>query len=292
MVSKFKPNTKFFVIICILVFTVFTGTLVYANVASSTPETNNQSSESTAPNSGSTIDVSDKTTEENQDTISYKSADDTYKSKGTSEKSPNGEITAVVVRKNGVKFDTIIFKGKDNNAQTIDLVNILYTGIERTAWIDDTRYTIYGHINPSLQVYVIVDAKKNEIVGKYYGVGFMWNQNKNKLYYVETSPYFAAKKSSDKIVDADGNIYYVTEPGVSITDKISISDDEKTFAFIVNDSNSESRKLYIATLNKDQKLEKQSEIDAAIGDIEINDNKSIKIITPDGTTNDYNIPIQ
>jgi hypothetical protein len=250
---------------------ILTSSLVYANITPSTDEKEGVPA--------STITEQTATT----DAL----LDEAYVSKGISVNSPNGETNAEIIKKNYSKFDSIILS-KNNESQIVDLENIIYTSIVSYSWIDDVRFAICGHINPSLNVYVVIDTKSKKIIGEYYGIGFTWNQNKDKLYYIQTSTYFGDGKVNDKIVDNIGNIYYETEPGISMTDKLSISDNEQTFVFFVNDSISNARKFYITTLNKNNKLEKKTEIDAPTGDIKINMDKII-ITDPEGTINNYDL---
>lgn len=156
-----------------------------------------------------------------------------------------------------------------------------YTDLEKANSypINDTCYAIRGHINPSLEVYVVVDAVNGELIGKYHGVGFTWNKNRDTLYYVVNSPYFSTDRAKDKIVDNKGNIYYEADLNTTLTDKMIISEDEQTFAFFVNDLN--ERKLYIAEMNKNKKLEKKSELSTPFGDIEFKSDKTVKVTPPE-----------
>lgn len=91
---------------------------------------------------------------------------------------------------------------------------------------------------------------------------------------------------SDKIVDNDDHIYYESESGTTLGGKLAVSDDERTFAFYVDDSIKETRKLYIAGLNKNYKLEKRSELDVPYGDIRIEKNNII-ITERDGNSKQF-----
>ncbi|HWP98800.1 MAG TPA: hypothetical protein VN426_18310 [Syntrophomonadaceae bacterium] len=211
-----------------------------------------------------------------------------YVSQNDYSKSPNGDVSAEVVRENGSLFDSILIKNKDNGEGLIALDNISYTNIERTDWLDNTRYVVCGHVNPSLEVYIVIDTQKRQIIGKYYGIGFTWNKDKDKLYYIETSPHFS-EPGPDKIIDDESNIYFETQKGEFILDTLAISDDEQTFAFYIDNSESESRKLIVAKMNKNRKLQKQTTIDAQFGDIDFTNNKSIQITASDGTVYYYDI---
>ena len=209
-----------------------------------------------------------------------------YSSRSHYSKSPDREISAEVVRENGNSFDSILIKSKDNTEGLIALKDFSYTGIESTAWLDNSRYALCGHVNPSLEVYILIDTQKKQITGNYYGIGFTWSKNKDRLYYIETSPHFS-EQISDKIVDNEGHTYFETQKGESIIDKPAISDDEQTFAFYIGNSTDESRKLTVAKMDQNKKLQKQTTIGAQFGDIEFNNNKSIKITAPDGKVYNY-----
>jgi|GEM_PF-3100677 len=207
-----------------------------------------------------------------------------YVSQNYYSKSPNGEISAEVVRENG--FNSILIKNKDN-VEGLVLENLFYTNIESTEWLDDTRYAICGHVNPSLEVYIIIDTQKRQIIGKYDGIGFTWNKNKNRLYYIETSPNYN-EPITDRIIDNEGNIYFETQKGQSIINSLAISDDEQSFAFYIDDSKNESRKIIVAKMDKNNKLRQQTSIDAQFGIIEFN-NKSITVTNSVGAVYYYGI---
>ena len=87
-------------------------------------------------------------------------------------KSPNEEINAELIRENGKSFDSVLITGKNNAHELIPLEDIFYTAIENINWVDNTRFAICGHVNPSLDVYILIDVNKKQISGKYYGIGF------------------------------------------------------------------------------------------------------------------------
>lgn len=188
-------------------------------------------------------------------------ADGSYTSKEVTCMSPDRTKTAEVVRQSGKNFDSILVTSSSKKSKAVLLENVIYTSIEDFNWIDNHRVAITGHINPSLEVYAVVDAEKNCIDGQYYGIGFNWNKHKTKLYFIETSPYFSPDRVSDKIVDNDGSIYYETQTGKSLTDQLSLADDEKTFTFVEVDNKNEALKKITATMDNNRKLIKQSETD-------------------------------
>ena len=203
-------------------------------------------------------------------------------------KSPNGEVSAEVVRENGYLFDSVLIRRQDRFEGLIALEDIFYTNIENTEWLDNTRYAVRGHVNPSLEIYILIDTQKREIIGKYYGIGFAWNKNRDELYYIETSPPYSGQVLS-KIINNEGHIYFEAQQGESILDKLAVSDDEQTFAFYTDDLQGGSRKLIVTKIDRNKKLQKKTTIDSQFGDMEIINNKTIKITPPGGAVCYYEI---
>ncbi len=203
-------------------------------------------------------------------------------------RSPNGEVSAEVVRENGYLFDSVLIKRQDRFEELIALEDIFYTNIENTEWLDNTRYAVRGHVNPSLEVYILIDTQKREIISKYYGIGFVWNKNKDRLYYIEVSPNYPGQALS-KIINNEGHVYFEVQPGELILDQLAVSDDEQIFTFYIVDLQDESRKLIITNMDRNKKLQKKTTIDAQFGDIEIINNKTIKITPPGGAVYYYEI---
>lgn len=211
-----------------------------------------------------------------------------YVSLGHYTKSPNGEVSAEIVREEGCPFDSVFVKRQDRFEGLVALEDIFYTNIENIEWLDNIRYAIRGHVNPSLEVYILINTQKIEIIGKYFGRGFTWNKGKDRLYYIEDSLDYGQTLS--KIINHEGHVYFETQPGESILDKLAVSDDEQIFVFYIDldDSKGGSRKLIVTEIDGNKKLQKKTAIDAQFGDLEII-NKTIKITSPDGVVYDYQI---
>lgn len=207
-----------------------------------------------------------------------------YIKRGQSAQSPDGEMTAEVIREKDTIFDSILITDKNKETSKILLENILYSGIESFSWIDNTRVALCGHVKPFLEVYIVIDAKSKSIAGKYDGIGFAWNNNKNRLYYVMT-----AFDAVDRIADNEGNIYYEAERETSIIGTLAISEDEEKFAFFLDDRVQGKRPLIICKMGKNKKLIKESEIDAPLGEIKFNDNGTVSIVGEDGPIASYDL---
>ena len=99
---------------------------------------------------------------------------------------------------------------------------------------------------------------------------FTWNNDKSKLYYIESSPHFAVEKTRDKIVDNKGNVYFESESGTSLLNELALSDDERTFAFFIDYEN--DRNLFVGKIGQYKKLHKITEISIDVGKIKFEDN--------------------
>lgn len=205
--------------------------------------------------------------------------------------SPDGKIEAMIKSEEGMLFDSVLLKDMTGTTNEIVLENILYTSIESFTWIDNDRLALCGHVNPSLEVYVLIDANKKKILEKHDGIGFKWNKNKNKLYYVIASPYFGEVRISDKIVDNEGNTYYESEDGMSLTNVLAFSEDEQDFAFFINNNETYEKKLIIAKLEKDKKLKKNAELSVEFGDIKFNADKSVQLKNMNGCITNYKLDV-
>lgn len=217
-------------------------------------------------------------------TASSLNNNDTYIKKGHFAQSPNGEMTAEVIREKDLFFDSILITDKNKENFKIILENIMYTSIESFSWIDNNRIGLCGEINPSVKVYVVIDTNGKSIVGEYDGIGFVWNKDKNKLYYIMTG-----FEVIDKIVDNEGNTYYEAESGTSIIGTIAITEDEEKFAFFVNENSQNKRKLILAKMGLDKKLKKELEIDAQFGSIKFNGSNSLSVTGIDGSITNYDL---
>ncbi len=191
--------------------------------------------------------------------------------------SVDGSISARVARKAGQSFDSVIFSSNDAGMKLVELSNINYSNIEYSEWIDEERYGICAHINPSQEVYIVVDSIEAKVIDKFYGLGFFWSNNKERIYYVNSgSP--DSDSSNDQIVDSLGHVYYDAGDEHTITSVMKASNDEKTFAFFVNHIENNIRELIIAEMNESRKLIPLSEKESPIGEILfMNDNK-VKVI--------------
>jgi len=156
----------------------------------------------------------------------------------------------------------------------IELEDKVYTSILRFDWIGNKYIGLWGHMNPSQDVYILVDPYEKKVVNNFYGLGFTWNYEKTELFFITKGPHYGEKSSSDKIVDDDGNIYYEAENGESLLDKFSVSENGENFAFFLESDN--DIKLYVTKM-VDNKLEKIGEFNAPYGNIEFSDRNTLSI---------------
>ncbi len=152
----FNHKKKLIILIsAILIISLASCALVYAKDANIAPESDNSNI-----NIDQSAAMINATNPEETMIPEIDTADDSYISKNVTCISPDGTKTAEVVRLSGKKFDSILVTSNNKKPKAVLLENIIYTNIESFSWIDNNRVAITGHINPSLEVYVVVDAEK------------------------------------------------------------------------------------------------------------------------------------
>jgi len=139
----------------------------------------------------------------------------------------------------------------------------------------------YAHVNPSLDVYCLLDANKLQKVKEYYGIGFVWDSRKENIYYALPQPHFSNLKGREKIYKND-QVIFETSDSESILKGPYISENND-IAFYTKDVNAEDEvKLNIGKV-KDEKIviNKRVKWDKETGAITFTDN-SIQIRSDSG----------
>ena len=109
-------------------------------------------------------------------------------------------------------------------------------GVDRVKWMDEHTFWGIMHDNPSQET--LVEYNDETGVKFYYGLFFTRDQNGN-LYYVSPTSHFSQEGASERILDAQGNVIFATEPGVQIVRYLAVSDDYVAFytrGFHANDN--------------------------------------------------------
>ncbi len=156
-------------------------------------------------------------------------------------------------------------------------------------WLGNTRIAYYGHMNPSLDIYAIYNASNGELIDKYYGFGFGWDESKSHIFYVQSQPHFSNITGKDKVM-MDNEAIYASDSNTDILGSLSVSPKGDKLAFFEETTNSGKRILvYIdrQTKNKPQTVKKVT-WDYPIGEIAINDDDTITV-TDNGKIIKYDI---
>lgn len=97
-------------------------------------------------------------------------------------------------------------------------------------FLDMNRIAVTGHINPSLLSHEIFDMDTGDLLGCYYGVGFVYDEAFN-LYYIVPQPHWVGmdERGGNKIMNAQGDILYETEPNVEIYGDLWVDSDQIYF---------------------------------------------------------------
>ena len=139
---------------------------------------------------------------------------------------------AELVPVEGWSFSALNITLEDGTKKECELTNIFFTGILDFRWIDEERIVLEGHINPSLNVYIVYSLRENSFK-EYYGLSFTWDNDYNKLYFIKTSPHWGSEPVPEKIIDEDENIYYETSKGEYLVNTLILDSTNEYLGFYV-----------------------------------------------------------
>ncbi len=174
-----------------------------------------------------------------------------------------------------------ILELKTKEIKKIRLENITFSSVNGLEWLNNSMIGFYAHVNPSLDVYCLLDANKLQKVKEYYGIGFAWDSRKENIYYALPQPHFSNMKGREKIYKND-QVIFETSDSESILKGPYISENND-IAFYTKDINAEDEvKLNIGKV-KDEKIviNKRVKWEKETGAITFTDN-SIQIRSDSG----------
>lgn len=145
--------------------------------------------------------------------------------------SPSGK-KAELVPVEGEAFPVLEITLEDGTKKKCELTNVLFTSVCDFYWIGEDRVVLEGHVNPSLNVYIVYDLKENDFK-EYNGLFFTWNHDNSKLFYVQPAPHFGAEAVPEKIIDQDGTVYYETWAGEHFVDGLILDATSQYMGFYV-----------------------------------------------------------
>lgn len=121
-----------------------------------------------------------------------------------------------------------------------ELTDIFFTSLSDFRWMDEERVVLEGHINPSLNAYIIYDLERGSCE-EYYGLFFTWDSSCETLYYVQTAPHFAAESIPERILDQNGTVYYETAQGEQLVNSLVMDETGGFMGFFVHTEESGDR---------------------------------------------------
>jgi hypothetical protein len=169
---------------------------------------------------------------------------------------------------------------KSGEISSIPLAENYANAFENVEWVDDNTVAITGHVNPSLCTYEIYDINKAVRKNIYYGIGFMWNKAKSRLYYTIPAPHFAnVDKGKNTIVNQDGDVLYQSSSNVMILSGSSLSNDDSKIAFFEDDLTSGALNLVIGDKKDDKNIciQKRLKWENSLGKISWDDMNVIRV---------------
>lgn len=175
--------------------------------------------------------------------------------------SPDGK-KAKFVPVQGWGFPALEITLEDGTKKECELTDVFFSSPVDFCWINEEKLVFEGHVNPSLNTYIVYDLKENDFQ-EYFGVFFTWNHDCSKLFYVETSPHFGAEPVPEKIIDQDGDIYFETKQGEHLVNGLILDAADRNIGFYVR---TEEEGEYFGMLDCETKAVVYEETGAAHGE--------------------------
>lgn len=197
--------------------------------------------------------------------------------------SPNGTMQAYLRLNdpNETIFDDVIVVNKETGkARVLSLENVLYTTVLSIEWLNDDMIAFKGHVNPSLDVYIVFNPETGERLRENDGVGFTWDTELSHVYYSLPQPHFSNVRGKDKIIEDAETEIYESDADAIIMGGPALSDTGKMFFFERN-INDESITLIEAEKPAKGKLKKikKTKWKNLCGEIKVNSDDSITVET-------------
>jgi hypothetical protein len=192
-------------------------------------------------------------------------------------RAPDGKKIAYLVNSNRLeqKFDHMYVENiQASEPKILSLENISYTCGLKIEWINNNIIAFTGHVNPSLDVYVVFNSDSGKRILEYYGIGFKRDKSNLHTYYTLPQPHFSDTLGNDKIYE-DNNIIYESDKSTNILGGPAINEEGNKFVFFERKINNDNVKLVVGEKQQNGKIKINKKIiwDKLIGEIKvINDN--------------------
>lgn len=100
----------------------------------------------------------------------------------------------------------------DTSTKTEKIIKIDqgYTQIMDIEWLSTQKIGMIVHINPSLESYQIYDVIMGKNIESYFGYGFIFNQSKTAILYIQSPPHFSAQQGEYNVM-LNNSVLYKTD---------------------------------------------------------------------------------
>lgn len=235
-----KKSITMSIILIVCLATLLTGCAkTVTNNTESTPVM-----ESSKPEQSAADTQPPKATEESQEEAMQTDDADAVPYEAVTEQvfTADKKMVGQVIHLEGEDFYTLCLTSSDSDTAYIILEGAYQ--VLSMEWLNNDRYLcMTSHINPSMNVYTVVDVKDDNALQSYYGLGFTWNADWSNLYHIEPAPHFS-DDTTDKLVDSHANILYQTDNGNRLSGTITVTPNDKYIACEVATTEA-SAELYI-----------------------------------------------
>lgn len=112
------------------------------------------------------------------------------------------------------------------------------TAIESDKWFDSEHLAIVGHINPSLQCFLLYNVSTTSVEVEKYGINFTWvDSDITTLVYIVPSAHFTDSGDAEVIKDINDSTLYETQQGEKISNLVILDNGDIEFDLTTKDGN-------------------------------------------------------
>jgi hypothetical protein len=198
--------------------------------------------------------------------------------------SPNGNEVVYLVKNTSHEvpsFDDIyVENNKTGKIKKFNLENIIYNSELELEWIDDNLVAFTAHINPSLDIYIMINSSTEKLVCKYYGIGFTRDKSNLHIYYILPQPHFSDVLGNEKIYE-DDKVIYESDKSTGIYGGLATNDKGDKIVFLEKGIKDDAIKLVVGEKRKNGKIKviKKIKWNGPYGEMKLNNDNTINIDT-------------
>jgi hypothetical protein len=170
--------------------------------------------------------------------------------------SPDGHNLLYLSRLSDTSLKAGIYNLATKSNQLVELTED-FLQVTDLDWLGNSKFALTIHVNPSMEIYSVYSVTTAQSIGRYYGYGFIVNQARTKILYIEAPPHFSQEDGPYKLM-LNRKVLYIAAQGVSIDNSVAVSPSFNQIAFYETSlQNDASATLVVLTLAKNRVVSKK-----------------------------------